>query len=115
MTKSKLSLMLAASMLATAGTASASDVDWIVAPYIWLPNISTDVTNIDDAIGSGGSSDVRCRRRGECNCTAPTRHRLLDRGRRNASGPVRGGEKVRDHGVIHSGRVTRDGECAVDP
>jgi hypothetical protein len=51
MKKTKLSLMLAASMLATAGTASASDVDWIVAPYLWLPNISTDVSNI----GSGGS------------------------------------------------------------
>ncbi|MBP7370675.1 MAG: hypothetical protein KA902_04475 [Arenimonas sp.] len=49
MNKTKLSLMLAASLLATAGTASAAD--WIVAPYVWVPNISADVTNLDLAVG----------------------------------------------------------------
>jgi hypothetical protein len=56
MNKTKLSLMLAASMFAAAGTASANDVDWIVAPYAWLPTISSDVTNLDASIGSGGSN-----------------------------------------------------------
>lgn len=52
MNKTKLSLMLAASMLATAGTASASDVSWEVQPYLWLPNISADVSNLDTAVGN---------------------------------------------------------------
>ena len=56
MKKTKLSVLLAASMLATAGTANANDVDWIVAPYIWLSNISMDVSNLDDSIGGGGSN-----------------------------------------------------------
>ena len=49
MNKTKLSLMLAASMLATAGTASASDVDWVVAPYFWIPNIDADVSIKNDS------------------------------------------------------------------
>ncbi len=54
MNKTKLSLMLAASMLASAGTASAAD--WIVAPYVWVPNISADVTNLDIAVGENPSN-----------------------------------------------------------
>lgn len=57
MTKTKLSLMLAASMFATAGTASASDIDWIVAPYAWIPNISADVTNLDAAVGESNNGN----------------------------------------------------------
>lgn len=49
MNKTKLSLVLAASMLASAGTANAAD--WIVAPYFWIPTISGDVTNLDAAVG----------------------------------------------------------------
>ena len=56
MNKTKLSLILAASMFATVGTASANDVDWIVAPYVWVPNISADISNLDEAIGSGGGN-----------------------------------------------------------
>ncbi len=57
MNKTKLSLLLAASLLATAGTANASDVDWVVAPYFWLPTISADVTNLDAALGQGNNGN----------------------------------------------------------
>lgn len=56
MTKTKLNLILAASLFATAGVASANDADWIIAPYIWLPNVSADVTNLDLAVGGDPSN-----------------------------------------------------------
>lgn len=56
MNKTKLNLMLVATLFATAGTASANDVDWVVAPYIWLPNISADISNFNPAVDIGGSS-----------------------------------------------------------
>lgn len=57
MKKTKLSLMLAASMLATAGTANANDVDWIIAPYLWVPTVQADVNNIPPD-GGGTSGDA---------------------------------------------------------
>ncbi|MBP6300106.1 MAG: hypothetical protein KA365_06825 [Arenimonas sp.] len=57
MNKTKLSLMLAASMFACAGTASASDVDWVVAPYFWIPNIDGDVSNFDAALGGNNNGN----------------------------------------------------------
>jgi hypothetical protein len=56
MTKTKLNLVLAASLFASAGAASANDADWIIAPYLWLPNISGDVTNLDLAVGGNPSN-----------------------------------------------------------
>lgn len=56
MTKTKLNVMLAASLFASAGAASANDADWIIAPYFWIPNISADVTNLDLAVGGDPSN-----------------------------------------------------------
>ena len=57
MNKTKLSLMLTASLFATAGTASANDVDWVVAPYFWIPNVQVDISNMPPN-GGGSSSDA---------------------------------------------------------
>ena len=58
--KSKLRLTATATLITCAGSGparAAKDIDWIVAPYVWLPTITVDFETPRDGDGSGGAGE----------------------------------------------------------
>ena len=58
--KSTLRLTATATLITCAGSGparAAKDIDWIVAPYVWLPTITVDFETPRDGDGSGGAGE----------------------------------------------------------